>query len=44
LLSREADADAAEAALEQALLNLSYTKIYAPANGIVGKRADPREI
>jgi hypothetical protein len=25
-------------ALDQALLNLSYTKIYAPANDIVGKR------
>jgi membrane fusion protein, multidrug efflux system len=37
--AREADADAAKAALNQALLNLSYTKIYAPANGIVGKRA-----
>ena len=31
--------DAAKAALDQALLNLSYTKIYAPANGIVGKRS-----
>ncbi len=37
--AREADVDAARAALDQALLNLSYTKIYAPANGIVGKRA-----
>jgi membrane fusion protein (multidrug efflux system) len=36
--AREADADAAKAALDQALLNLSYTKIYAPANGIVGRR------
>jgi len=36
--AREADTDAAQAALDQALLNLSYTKIYAPANGIVGKR------
>ena len=35
----QADADAAKAALDQALLNLSYTKIYAPANGIVGKRS-----
>ena len=25
--------------MDQALLNLSYTKVYAPANGIVGKRA-----
>jgi membrane fusion protein, multidrug efflux system len=39
IAAREADADAAKAALNQALLNLSYTKIYAPANGIVGKRA-----
>jgi membrane fusion protein, multidrug efflux system len=39
IAAREADADAAQAALDQALLNLSYTKIYAPANGIVGKRA-----
>lgn len=38
IAAREADADAARAALDQALLNLSYTKIYAPANGVVGKR------
>jgi membrane fusion protein, multidrug efflux system len=38
IAAREAEADAAKAALDQALLNLSYTKIYAPANGIVGKR------
>jgi membrane fusion protein (multidrug efflux system) len=37
--AREADADAATAALDQARLNLSYTKIFAPANGVVGKRA-----
>jgi membrane fusion protein (multidrug efflux system) len=37
--ARKANADAAKAALDQALLNLSYTKIYAPANGIVGKRS-----
>jgi membrane fusion protein (multidrug efflux system) len=36
--AREADVDAAKAALDQALLNLSYTKIYAPANGIAGRR------
>jgi membrane fusion protein (multidrug efflux system) len=36
--AREADAAAAKAALDQALLNLSYTAIYAPAEGIVGKR------
>ena len=39
IAARQADADAAKAALDQAQLNLSYTKIYAPANGIVGKRA-----
>jgi len=39
IAGREADVDAARAALDQALLNLSYTKIYAPANGIVGKRS-----
>jgi membrane fusion protein, multidrug efflux system len=39
IAARQAHADAANAALDQALLNLSYTKIYAPANGIVGKRA-----
>ena len=38
IAAREADADSARAALDQARLNLSYTKIYAPANGIVGKR------
>ena len=38
IAAREADFDAAKAALDQALLNLSYTKIYAPANGIVGRR------
>ena len=38
IAAREADVDAARAALDQALLNLSYTKIYAPANGIVGRR------
>jgi len=39
IAARQAYADGAKAALDQALLNLSYTKIYAPANGIVGKRA-----
>jgi membrane fusion protein, multidrug efflux system len=38
IAARAADLDAAKAALDQALLNLSYTKIYAPANGIVGRR------
>jgi membrane fusion protein, multidrug efflux system len=38
IAAREADVDASQAALDQALLNLSYTKIYAPANGIVGRR------
>jgi membrane fusion protein (multidrug efflux system) len=40
--AREADVDAAKAALDQALLNLSYTKIYAPANGIAGRRTVER--
>ena len=38
IAAREAEAGAAQATLDQALLNLSYTKIFAPANGIVGKR------
>jgi membrane fusion protein (multidrug efflux system) len=36
--SREADVLASHSALDQALLNLSYTTIKAPADGIVGKR------
>ena len=39
IAARQADAAAAKAALDQALLNLSYTRIYAPANGIVGNRS-----
>jgi membrane fusion protein (multidrug efflux system) len=39
ITARNADVDAAKAALDQARLNLSYTKVYAPADGIVGKRA-----
>ncbi len=35
----QAAVKAAQASLDQATLNLSYTKIYAPANGIIGKRA-----
>ena len=38
IASRQAAVQAAQAALDQALLNLSYTKIYAPAGGIVGKK------
>ena len=34
----QAAVQAAQASLDQARLNLSYTKIYAPANGIVGRR------
>jgi membrane fusion protein, multidrug efflux system len=34
----QAGVQAARALLDQAKLNLSYTKIYAPANGIVGRR------
>jgi membrane fusion protein (multidrug efflux system) len=36
--ARTASAQGAQAQLEQALLNLSYTKILAPVNGIVAKR------
>jgi len=39
MVARQANAGGARAELDQALLNLSYTKVYAPANGIVGKRA-----
>ncbi len=35
---RQAAVLAAQATLDQALLNLSYTKIYAPAAGVVGNR------
>ncbi len=38
IASKEADVLASRAALDQALLNLSYTNIKAPADGIVGKR------
>lgn len=38
IAARQAAVDAAKAALDQALLNLSYTRIYAPAEGVVGKR------
>jgi membrane fusion protein (multidrug efflux system) len=38
IAARQAEADAAQAALDQALLNLSYTRIYASADGIIGKR------
>ncbi|HUA33661.1 MAG TPA: HlyD family secretion protein [Candidatus Binataceae bacterium] len=37
--ARVAGAAAAKATLDQALLNLSYTKIVAPVDGIVGKRS-----
>jgi multidrug efflux pump subunit AcrA (membrane-fusion protein) len=40
--AREAAAESAKAQLEQAKLNLSYTKIYAPVAGIVGQK--PLEI
>jgi membrane fusion protein, multidrug efflux system len=38
IAAREAETAVARAALDQAKLNLGYTKIYAPANGVVGKR------
>jgi membrane fusion protein (multidrug efflux system) len=36
--SRMANVRVAEAALEQATLNLEYTKIYAPVQGIIGRK------
>ncbi|HKE29488.1 MAG TPA: HlyD family secretion protein [Bryobacteraceae bacterium] len=39
LKSRQASADAARARLDQALLNLSYTKIASPVDGVVSKRS-----
>ncbi|HEX4210460.1 MAG TPA: HlyD family secretion protein, partial [Candidatus Binataceae bacterium] len=38
IAAREAEVEVAQAALDQAQLNLSYTRIYAPADGIIGKR------
>ena len=38
IASRQAQVEAAQAALNQANLNLSYTRIMAPAGGIIGKR------
>ncbi|HLJ44836.1 MAG TPA: HlyD family secretion protein [Bryobacteraceae bacterium] len=37
--SEQANAQASEASLEQAKLNLDYTKILAPVNGVVGRRS-----
>jgi membrane fusion protein (multidrug efflux system) len=37
--SREAQVLAAQAQLDQAELNLKYTKIYAPVDGIIGKKS-----
>ena len=39
IASREAQVQAAQAALDQAELNLSYTRIAAPAGGIIGNRS-----
>ncbi|WP_245907187.1 HlyD family secretion protein [Photobacterium sanctipauli] len=39
IIQAEASVTEAQAQLEQADLNLSYTKIYAPVDGIVGKRS-----
>jgi len=40
--SREATAARQQTLLDQALLNLSYTKIYAPIDGVIGKKnAEP---
>jgi membrane fusion protein, multidrug efflux system len=38
IASREASVQAAQAVLDQALLNLSYTKIAAPFGGVIGKK------
>jgi membrane fusion protein, multidrug efflux system len=38
IATAQANAQAAQAAVDQAELNLSYTKIYAPASGIIGKK------
>ena len=38
IASKEAAAHAAQAGVDQALLNLGYSRIYAPADGIVGKK------
>ena len=38
IASREAQVAAAQASVDQATLNLSYTRIVAPADGIIGKR------
>ncbi|MBV8360572.1 MAG: HlyD family secretion protein [Deltaproteobacteria bacterium] len=38
IASREASVHAAQAQLDQALLNLSYTKIMAPFSGVIGKK------
>jgi membrane fusion protein (multidrug efflux system) len=38
IATAQANSQAAQAAVEQAELNLSYTKIYAPEGGIIGKK------
>jgi membrane fusion protein, multidrug efflux system len=38
IAARQASVQAAQAALDQALLNLSYTKIVAPSGGVIGKK------
>ena len=38
IASREAAVDAAQAGVDQALLNLEYTRIVAPMSGLVGKK------
>jgi membrane fusion protein (multidrug efflux system) len=39
LKSKQAQADAAKAGVDKALLDLSYTNVIAPASGIIGKRS-----
>jgi membrane fusion protein, multidrug efflux system len=39
IASHEAQVQAAQSVLDQAMLNLSYTRITAPANGVIGNRS-----
>jgi membrane fusion protein (multidrug efflux system) len=39
VVAKEADAQVAKTRLEQARLNISYTKIYAPVSGVISKRS-----
>jgi membrane fusion protein (multidrug efflux system) len=39
VLAKQADAQVAKTRLEQARLNVSYTKVYAPVSGVISKRS-----